>query len=185
MSYVTLNTAASLTGLSKRTLWRRIADEHLHAQSGAEQGEHARVSLDDVLKISRLKLTPEDWEMVLDADAGEAEAECDLGLEFLIQNLPEDALRWFRESATRGYPEAMHQLGRCYIAGHGIEANETLGIEWISRAAAAGHSTAKHLAQYLMDPTRPPMQPAEFEAKLDAIEKNVVLKALRDTADPA
>ena len=44
MAYVALNTAVSITGLSKRTLWRRIADGQLRVHgiaSGA--GEHTRV----------------------------------------------------------------------------------------------------------------------------------------------
>lgn len=42
MVSITLNTAMSLTGLSKRTLWRRIADGQLRvhdASSGGGGGE--------------------------------------------------------------------------------------------------------------------------------------------------
>lgn len=77
MAYITLKTAASLTGLSKRTLWRRLADGQLRAQGGADQGDHARVLIDDVLAISRLKLAPEDCALIAEADAGQAEAQCD------------------------------------------------------------------------------------------------------------
>lgn len=185
MAYITLNTAAALTGLSKRTLWRRIADGQLHAQGGADLGEHARVRLDDVVALSRLRLDPEDHVLIVDADAGKTEAQCDLALLFLMQNLPTEAVQWLTLAAKQTYPEAMHQLGRCHIAGNGVVANEALGIEWISRAAALGHSTARHMAQYLMDPGRPAMDGVALEARLDAIEQRVVFAALRETAAPA
>ena len=50
---ITLSTAASLTGLSKRTLWRRVTDGLFHLQSDANQGDHARVPLEEVLPLSR------------------------------------------------------------------------------------------------------------------------------------
>jgi len=182
---ITLNTAASLTGLSKRTLWRRVTDGLLHIQGSAEQGEHARVLLEDIAPLSRLHLEADDRALLLDADAGQAEAQCDLALEFLMQAMPTEAVQWFKEAARQHYPEAMHQLGRCYIAGTGIAANEALGVDWISRAAALGHSTAKHMVHYLMDPAREPLPPAALEARLDAIEQKVVLGVLHETADPA
>lgn len=185
MAYITLGTAVSLTGLSKRTLWRRVADGLLPTQGGTDQGEHTRVRLDEILPLSRLRLEPEDHELIVDADTGVAEAQCDLALEFLVQKLPHEAVRWLTLAAKQNYPEAMLQLGRCAIAGYELEPDETQGVMWITRAGALGHSTARHMAQYLMDPKRPQLPPAELEAKLDAIEQKVVLSALNETADPA
>ena len=56
MATITLSTAACLTGLSKRTLWRRVTDGLLHLQGDATQGEHARVPLEEILPLSRLQL---------------------------------------------------------------------------------------------------------------------------------
>ena len=185
MAYITLSTAVSITGLSKRTLWRRVADGQLRAQDNAEPGEHTRVLVDDVMAISPLKLETEDRKLIADADAGHAESQCDLALLFLMQNLPTEAVRWLTLAAKQTYPEAMHQLGRCYIAGNGVEANEALGIDWISRAAAFGHSTARHMVNYLMDPARERLAPTALDDRLDAIERKVVFAALRETAYPA
>jgi TPR repeat protein len=185
MTYITLSTAVSITGLSKRTLWRRIADGCLHTQGGTDQGEHTRIMLDEVIALSRLRLEPEDHALILKADAGFAEAQCDLALLFLAQNLSTEVVQWLTLAAKQHYPEAMHQLGRCYIAGHGVEANEALGTEWISRAAALGHSTAKHMVHYLMSPGREALEPEALETRLDQIEKNVVLSVLRETTHPA
>ena len=127
------------------------------------------------------RLEPEDHALIVDADTGKAEAQCDLALQFLMQSLPTEAAQWLTAAANQTYPEAMHQLGRCYITGTGVEANEAVGIEWISRAAALGHSTALHIAQYLMDPNRPAMHGAALDARLDAIEQQVVFAALWKT----
>lgn len=185
MATITLSTAASLTGLSKRTLWRRVTDGLLHLQGDANQGEHARVPLAEILPLSRLQLEPEDFDLLLEADAGRAEAQCDLALEFVIQKMPAEAMQWFKTAARQHYPEALYQLGRCHIAGTGVEPNEAQGIALITQAASLGHSTATNLVHYLTDPTRPRLPAAELEAKLDAIEQKVVLSVLHETADPA
>lgn len=185
MTYITLGMAVALTGLSKRTLWRRIADGQLHVQGNADQGEHARVPLEEILSLSRLSLEADDQALIMLADMGEAEAQCDLALLFLTQKQPGEAVHWLTLSAKQHYPEALHQLGRCYIAGNGVEADETKGVELIARAAALGHGTAKHMAAYLLDPTREALSPAALESRLDMIERNVVVGMLRETAHPA
>lgn len=185
MATITLSTASSLTGLSKRTLWRRVTDGQLHLQGDASLGDHARVLLEEILPLSRLELEPEDFALLLDADAGQAEAQCDLALEFLMQKMPAEAVQWFKAAARQHYPEALHQLGRCHIAGTGVEPDEAHGIALITQAASLGHSTAKHQVHFLMNPTRPLLPPAELEAKLDAIEQKVVLSVLHETANTA
>ena len=185
MAYITLSTAAALTGLSKRTLWRRIADGQLHAKVSADQGEHTRVPLEEILPLSRLNLEADDHALIRLADMGEAEAQCDLALLFLTQKQPGEAVHWLTLSAKQHYPEALHQLGRCYIAANGVEADEAKGIEHIARAAALGHVTAKHMAAYLLDPTREALSPAALESRLDMVEKQVVFGVLREMAHPA
>ena len=184
MAYITLNTAVSITGLSKRTLWRRIADGQLRVHGASSGGGgHPRVGRAAVNARSPLRLEADDRALIAEADAGSAEAQCDLALLLLTRNLPAEAVRWLALAAKQNYPEAMHQLGRCYTGGRGVGANEALGVEWISRAAALGHSTARPLARYLMDPARPALDAAALEARLDAIEREQVLAVLRETAE--
>lgn len=178
MHFISLSTAICITGLSKRTLWRRAAEGVLRTEEGIPPGERARVALEDVVALSRLRLEVEDLALIADADAGLAEAECELGLLLLEQGLPEEALPWFEAAANKNYLEGMHWLGRCYIAGVGAPADESRGIDWIARAASYGHVIAKRMVQYLYDPSRPQLSPAELEAALDAIEQDVVLGAL-------
>lgn len=145
--------------------------------------ENRKLRLDGVIALSPLRLDDDDRSLTVQADAGSAEAPCDLGVLLLTQNHPTEAVAWFTRAANQSYPEAMHQLGRCYLAGRGLDANEVFGIEWISRAAALGHRTARPMARYLMDPGRPRLDPAALEARLDAIEREQVMAVLSETAD--
>jgi len=180
MHYISLNTAASLSGLSKRTLWRRVADGMLRALS-AGAGERTGVALDDAIALSRLRLSPDDGELVVAADAGDPDAQCDLALMFLAQDYAESALPWLEAAAGQYHAEAMHWLGRCYISGKGVPADEKTGADWISKAASRGHSTASLMVRYLESSDRP-REPAAVEAALDAIERKVVLSVLDETA---
>ena len=176
--FISLNTAIAITGLSKRTLRRRAAEGVLRTDEGTSRGERARVALEDVVPLARLHLKTEDLELIADADAGSAEAQCDLGLLLLEEGLREDAVPWFSAAASQNHLEGMHWLGRCYIAGIGVPADENRGIDWIARAASYGHVTAKRMVQYLYDPSRPQLTSAALEAELDAIEQEVVLSVL-------
>ncbi|SEL65875.1 tetratricopeptide repeat protein [Ectothiorhodospira marina] len=73
------------------------------------------------------------------ADIGEPMAQGELGLMLLQAGQPERAIHWLEQAAKREDPDAMHWLGRCYICGEGVEADESLGLSWITRAAARGH----------------------------------------------
>ncbi|MDY0071319.1 MAG: hypothetical protein RBR77_01565 [Thauera sp.] len=182
MIYITLNTAVLLSALSKRTLWRRIAAGQLRTLEGTGQGEHARVVLEDVLAMSPLQLGSQEQALIVAADGGEAAAQCELGLLLLEQQQPAEAVGWLQLAARQQHGEAMHQLGRCYIAGLGVEADEALGAGWISRAAAAGHELARHLAHYLTAPDRPALPAAPLNAELDRIERERVLEVLAEVA---
>lgn len=185
MPFISLNTAISLTGLSRRTLWRRIADGSLRTRDGGEPGERTQVAVADVLALARLRLAAEDEALVIDADAGDPAAQCDLALLFLEQDMADEAVRWLERAAQRRYPEAMLWLGRCAIAGRGLAADARAGIGWIGRAAERGHLIAEGLLRHLDDPARPPLSPAALDAELDAIEREAVLQALAETAERA
>ena len=60
MHRISLRTAVAITGLTKRTLWRRIHNGRLAAISATEPGEKTLVRLEDVLPMSFLAVTPED-----------------------------------------------------------------------------------------------------------------------------
>lgn len=71
--------------------------------------------------------------LVKAAEAGDAEAQCDLG-RWYAENLPDApyAQRWFRRAADQGLPRAMHNLG---VVAFRLGDND-LAIEWYRKAAA-------------------------------------------------
>ena len=139
---ISLDTACAITEISKNTWWRRIA-----------KGDFTRVANDSrgrtMLLWSELEsnicvpIEPEDKEFILLADAGDAEAQDDIGQFFLAADKPKSAVYWFQLAAHKNYPDAMQWLGNCYINGKGVPKDEILGIMWTAKAAAMGHVIAQ------------------------------------------
>jgi tetratricopeptide (TPR) repeat protein len=46
-----------------------------------------------------------------------------------------EALKWFKQSATQGNPDAENSLGQMYEDGEGVEQNYALAAEWYRKAA--------------------------------------------------
>ena len=73
MPALSLQTAAWVTGISKRTLWRRVGSGQL-ARGPNDAHGRATVALADLLPHTRWALTPTDWARLLAADHGDAPA---------------------------------------------------------------------------------------------------------------
>lgn len=187
MSFISLNTASSITGLSKRTLWRRIAEGVLRTEGAAAPGERAHVAVADVLRFARLPLAPEDHELIERADSNNPEAQCELALLMLSEALAAEAVGWMEKAARQFYPEAMYWLARCHISGEGVPVDAAAGIAWLEKAASHGHVVARHL----LDRLHAAKGPAAIELRdtvaldntLDRLERELVLQALVDTAN--
>ncbi len=137
MQLITFHSAQRLTGLSRRTLWRRIAQ-------GALKSPHRnRIALELVLKDIPVPLSATDIASILRADQGEAEAQHEVALLFMGYQHAERALPWLQSAADLGCTDAMYWLGRGYIAGHALPQDEHLGLSWICRAARDGHFIAQ------------------------------------------
>lgn len=187
-AFISLKMATALSGLSKRTLWRRIADGSLRTPAPAAEGgggdpEITRVGLSEVAAWAPFKLDADDIDCILAADAGDIGAQCDLALLFLSHEQPAEAVQWLQGAARHYYPEAMHWLGRCLISGQGIEENTEEGIAWLRRAAERSHATATHMIAWLDAPDTPALRGPQLEAELDRIERQIVLATLAETAD--
>lgn len=141
--HVTISTAVVLTGLSKRTLWRRIADGLLRKIATDRPEEESRLVVEDLLQLGKLELSENEQQTLLLADQGDAEAQLALALLFLRRERPEAAASWFAKAAQQGQADAMHWLGTLLAEGNGIEQDDSLAAEWISKAAAQDHPIAK------------------------------------------
>ena len=82
-------------------------------------------------------------QLISEADQGNSEAQCDLGITLLREKLYASALALFHDAASQAYPDAMHWLYHCYDKGLGADRNEALALMWLSNAAAHGHVIAR------------------------------------------
>jgi TPR repeat protein len=103
---------------------------------------------------------------VKDAEAGNPEAEFNLGLVYLQgDGTPKDAAKaaaWLEKSALQGYAEAQFRLGRMYARGEGVPADPAKAFAWTERAAGQGHAEAQFdLAGMYARGEGVPMDPAK------------------------
>ena len=59
-----------------------------------------------------------------------------------VDQSPPQAVEWFRQAAQTGYPDAVMQLGLCYLYGHGTATDEKQAAELFQQAASAGNIRA-------------------------------------------
>ncbi|MBP9713397.1 MAG: sel1 repeat family protein [Sterolibacterium sp.] len=140
LEFIHFDTAMALTGMSKRTLWRRISAGELR-KVGLDAGK-SRLSLMDVLTLTGMTRDEELATLLRQADQGEAEAQADVAQLLFARGRHAAAARWFQRAANQGYPDAMLCLGRSYATGDGVIHDENLAVMWIAKAAAAGHPLA-------------------------------------------
>ncbi|MCG5513135.1 tetratricopeptide repeat protein [Ectothiorhodospira shaposhnikovii] len=135
---ISLDTAERLTGLSRRSLRRRLATE-MPRQERSDAVDRGCIPLAAVRADIPAALQPEDDEVIIRADQGEAEAQNDVALILMDADRYDLAIHWLRLAARQEYPDAMHWLGRCYVSGQGVDKDEQEGMAWIRRAAEHGH----------------------------------------------
>jgi TPR repeat protein len=147
MTLISLNTAAQLAGVSKRTLWRRIAASTLSASRSADPQGRTLLSLADIAKDIGLTLDGEVIAAIQGADTGLARDQLELALIFLEAGLPDKALPWLRLAVNQGDADAMLILGETQLEGWGADTKADL--LWIRRAAIAGHPLALAIMEAL------------------------------------
>ena len=118
MNTLSLDAAVALTGISRSTLWRRVTDGAL-AKGDKDARGRATLALADVLELLRDAgladaLGTDDLPVLLRADAGDAEAQADVGALLYLAGAERAALYWLNEAALQGSAEAMQWLGTAH-----------------------------------------------------------------------
>lgn len=146
MRAISLDSAILVTGLSKRTLWRRLTDGSITRMEKDSRGR-AMLAFEDLIPLLSVPVAPEDYLLFIAADAGDAGAQNDLALLFLEVGQPEVARHWLEAAANTQRPDAssdaMHNLAHLYLSGTGVSRNEHLGLMWLAKAAARGYVIAE------------------------------------------
>ncbi|GEM_PF-7106521 len=81
------------------------------------------------------------------AKAGDAKAQCELGLRYSDgKGVPKDlaqAADWYRKAAEQGLAEAQSKLAGCYFHGEGVEKDPIKTLAWCRKAAEQGYARAQ------------------------------------------
>ncbi len=146
--------ASLVLGRSERTV-RRWCDDGTLRVVGSDAAGRALVALDQVLdmlgdaEVARGEAR-EPWvRLLLDADAGDADALACLGTELLHAGRGAGAVSLLLEAAQMQHADAMHWLAHCHLQGLGVPRDPDLALMWLHRAAAQGHAVARAQSQAL------------------------------------
>ena len=118
MDMISLDAAVAITGISRSTLWRRVTDGRI-GKGGKDARGRALLVLADVLPLAEVPLGAGDLPVLLQADAGAAEAQADMGALFYVAGAEKAALYWLNEAAAQGHADAMQWLGIAHYAASG------------------------------------------------------------------
>jgi TPR repeat protein len=139
---ISLESAIALTDLSRRTWWRYISEGRVTRVADDGRGR-AMLNWADVLPLICLPLDAEELALTFSADAGDAQAQNDLGQLLLSAGKFKCALYWLDQAAKKNNADAMQWLGYCYFNGQGVPQDDNLGLMWTAKAAAHGHVIAQ------------------------------------------
>ncbi|MDP9607445.1 tetratricopeptide repeat protein [Variovorax sp. NFACC27] len=143
---ISLEAAIAMTGISKRTLWRRVSDGTIAKHKEDSRGR-AMLALAQITDLIDLVLTGEELHLIVKADSGDANAQADAGAMFFVEARFGAAVYWLDLAATQGNTDAMQWLGNCHASGLGVPKDESLAIMWIAKAASLGHPVARQQIQ--------------------------------------
>ena len=85
----------------------------------------------------------DDYALLALADQGNSDAQNDLALLFLEQQLYDFALHYFHLAIAQDHADAMHYLSDMYEKGTGVEQCSETALIWRTKAAAFGHEIAR------------------------------------------
>lgn len=140
---ISLEATVAMAGISKRTLWRRIASGTIRKLPEDSRGR-AMLSFADAVVLMDTPMDDDHRKMLLSADDGDAEAQVDMGAMLHIAGAFDASVYWFKQAASQQNADAMQWLGRCYASGIGVSQNTYLAIKWLAQSAALGHLIAQH-----------------------------------------
>lgn len=113
------------------------------------------LSFEDLAPMLCVPVATEDYELFVEADGGDADAQNDLAQLFLDADRPNIALHWLQLAADQEHPDAMHNLSKLHIKGIGVPKDETKGLIWLAKAASCGHSIAAQQVAALQSLQKP------------------------------
>ena len=152
MDTISLDAAEAVTGISRRTLWRRVA-EGAFASGDKDARGRTTLALDGVLALMQgntgMALGADEVRVLRQADAGDAPAQADMGAMLYVAGARQPALYWLHAAAEQGSAEAMQWLGTHHAAA-GNAQDDHQALMWLAKAAALGHPVARRQVDGLL-----------------------------------
>lgn len=81
--------------------------------------------------------------MLEKAEAGDAEAQYEVGMEYLRRQDAPSSVIWWQKAADQGHPVALRELASLYEAGFGVEKDPDKAAELLAKAAELGDAEAQ------------------------------------------
>ena len=160
MQSISLDAAEAMTGISRRTLWRRVADGEL-TSTGKDARNRAVLALEGLQGWMQghtgLVFSAQDLHRLCQADAGDAQAQVDMGAWLYTSpravsrvGHSQSALYWLHQAAEQNHGDAMHWLATV-AANTGTQQGHYESLMWLAKAAMQGHPIATALLSALLD----------------------------------
>ncbi len=152
---ISVDTAALLMEISKRTLWRHLADGRYRQLPRDAQGRSTLLLSEAAPKFT-VTLSGEsgypganDYVLLAHAEQGDPDCQADFAILLLEQDKPHLAVHWFVLAAEQNHADAMYYLSTLYQQGQGVSQCDETALVWRSKAAAAGHAIARAQLEHM------------------------------------
>lgn len=151
---ISVDTAALLMEISKRTLWRHLADGRYRQLPRDAQGR-TTLLLSEVAPRFTFELPgaddpgASDYALLVRAEQGDPGCQADFAIFLLEQDKPHLAVHWFVLAAEQSHADAMYYLSTLYQQGQGVSQCDETALVWRSKAAAAGHAIARAQLEHM------------------------------------
>jgi hypothetical protein len=143
LQLISFHAAITLTDMSESTFRRKIRAGLIKEKQKNDETGRSMIEIDSIRRYINAGLEREDWQLMEQADAGDADAQTDIALLFQDGGKHHSAVFWLKSAMKKGNCEAMHWMGRCYMEGRGVARNEDMGIMLIAKSAALGHAISQ------------------------------------------
>ena len=144
MRTVNLATAITLSDLSESTFRRKIRRGEIQLLPLPGRGDREGIAIDANAAYLNPVIATGHWELVKDADRGDANAQTELALILQQHRKFRAAVYWLQLAAKKNDSHALHWLARCHLEGRGVARNEDKGIMLLARSAMLGNVISAH-----------------------------------------
>ena len=144
MRTVSLSTAMTLSDLSESTFRRKIRSGNIRLLSLSGASTREVIDLKENVAYLNTDIADRHWDLVKDADRGDANAQTELALILQQHRKFRAAVYWLQLAAKKNDSHALHWLARCHLEGRGVARNEDKGIMLLARSAMLGNVISAH-----------------------------------------